>query len=109
MPLPVRQSGSRKPFSPEEAGGRSSRGLDSWSDGSDRRIFVVRGEHLYALSAATGEAYPGFGEQGRVSLTPESAQRYHYSSGPIVVGNVVVVAGNNDGAGDGGVIKGSHP
>ena len=95
----------QEPFSPEEAGGRSSRGLDSWSDGSDRRIFVVRGEHLYALSAATGEAYPGFGEQGRVSLTPESAQRYHYSSGPIVVGNVVVVAGNNDGAGDGGVIK----
>ena len=40
-----------------------------------------------------------------MSLTPESAQRYHYSSGPIVVGNVVVVAGNNDGAGDGGVIK----
>ena len=95
----------QEPFSPEEAGGRSTRGLDSWSDGSERRIFAVRGEYLYALSSATGDHYPGFGEQGRVHLTPEAARRYNWSSGPIVVGDVVVVAGNNDGAGDGGVVK----
>ena len=105
----------QEPFSPEEVrtipptdfmvGGQSTRGLDSWSDGSDRRIFVVRGEYLYALSAATGERYPGFGEQGRVNLTAGSARQYDWSSGPIVVGDVVVVAGNYDGAGDGGVIK----
>ena len=95
----------QEPFSPEEAGGRSARGLDSWSDGSERRIFVVRGEYLYALNAATGRPYPGFGEAGRVNLTPESARRYGWSSGPIVVGDVVVIAGNNDGAGDGGILK----
>ena len=95
----------QEPFSPEEAGGRSTRGLDSWSDGSERRIFVVRGEYLYALNAATGRPYPGFGEQGRVNLTPESARRYDWTSGPIVVGDVVVIAGNNDGAGDGGILK----
>ncbi len=95
----------QEPFSPEEAGGQSTRGLDSWSDGNERRIFVVRGEYLYALSADTGDPHPGFGELGRVNLTPESAQRYSWSSGPIVAGDVVVIAGNSDGAGDGGIVK----
>lgn len=86
----------------EEVSGRSSRGIDYWSDGSDRRLAVVRNQHLYTLDPATGRPHPAFGEGGRVNLVPENASRYAWSSGPIVVGDVVVVAGQIDGAGDSG-------
>ena len=43
-------------------------------------------------------------------LVPEGARSFGWSSGPIVVGDVVVIAGNLDGAGDGGTKwKGSPP
>ena len=95
----------QEPVTPDEAAGRSTRGLDSWSDDSGRRLFVVRGEYLYALDAVTGQRYPGFGQDGRVNVTPSSAERFGWTSGPIVVGDVVVIAGTNDGAGDSGVVK----
>ena len=95
----------QEPVSPDEAAGRSNRGLDSWDDGKGRRLFTVRGEYLYALDAATGRRYPDFGQDGRVNVTPSSADRFRWSSGPIVVRDVVVIAGTNDGAGDSGVIK----
>jgi quinoprotein glucose dehydrogenase len=82
----------------------------SWADGSDRRIFSLRNTHLYALDARTGRLIPGFGDSGRVDLTPERARRANGGSSPIVVGDVVVVAGTVDGAGDSGVRwKGSVP
>ena len=61
------------PRSSEEIGGQSTRGVEYWSDGRDRRIISVRGEYLYALDAITGEPSRGFGigESGRVYLTRE--------------------------------------
>ena len=94
----------------EEARGRSSRGMDYWTDGSDRRLIHVRRGYLYALDPATGVARPGFGDGGRVDLVPASARRFGWSSGPIVVNDVIVVAGTVDGAGDSGTRwKGSAP
>ena len=84
----------------EEARGRSSRGMDYWADGSDRRLVHVRGGHLHALDPETGRALAGFGDGGRVDLVPASARRFSWSSGPIVVNDVIVVAGVLDGAGD---------
>ena len=97
--------------SPEEIGGQSSRGVDYWTDGADRRILSVRGTYLYALDAATGTVYPDFGDAGRVDLRFEHrlAGDYSWSSGPVVVGDVIVVAGITSGAGDGGARKESAP
>ena len=93
----------------EEIRGQSTRGVDYWRGGSDQRILVVRGEYLYALNARTGKVYPDFGDKGRASLhfleNQPLAGRFSDSTGPIVVGNVVVVTGNTAGAGDGGPKK----
>ncbi len=40
--------------------GNSTRGVAYWTDGSDKRVFVVRGEFLTALNAETGQPYPAF-------------------------------------------------
>jgi glucose dehydrogenase len=96
----------------EEAAGSSTRGVDYWRGGggnADQRIFAIRGEYLYALNAQTGKPIPGFGAEGRASLHFQENQplaaRFNDSTGPLVVGNVVVVTGNTAGAGDTGTFK----
>lgn len=94
----------------EGVAGRAAYGVAFWTDGDERRILSLRNRHLYALDAATGEAIRSFGENGRVDLTPPGAQGANGGSSPIVVGDVVIVAGTIDGAGDSGVRwKGSLP
>lgn len=85
--------------------GGSTRGLDYWAeadDGGERRLLAVVGAYLYALDPDTGAPVRSFGENGRVSLVPAGGTTYSWSSGPIVVGDVVVVGGTVDGAGDSG-------
>jgi quinoprotein glucose dehydrogenase len=96
----------------DEANGSATRGVDYWrsgADSADQRIFAIRGEYLYALNARTGKPVSGFGEQGRASLHFQENQplaaRFNDSTGPLVVGNVVVVTGNTAGAGDTGTFK----
>jgi glucose dehydrogenase len=92
-----------------EASAASTRGVDYWKGGSDHRLFTVRNGYLYGLDLR-GRAVTAFGTGGRVSLLPAGAHSFGWSSGPIVVGDVVVIAGNLDGAGDGGTKwKGSPP
>ena len=94
----------------EGVAGRGAHGVAFWSDSEDRRIFAFRNRFLYALDAATGEPISGFGDGGRVDLTPEGARSAHGGASPIVVGDVVVAAGTVDGAGDSGVRwRGSTP
>ena len=97
----------------EEARGASTRGVDYWRRGADRRIFAIRGEYLYAVDAATGVPVQTFGTQGRVLLRFNDRQplagRFNDSTGPLVLGNVVVVTGNTGGAGDGGNRKEAAP
>ena len=53
--------------------GAAQRGLMWWRnprDERDRRVFFAAGRELIALSAADGELVPGFGEGGRLDLTP---------------------------------------
>jgi glucose dehydrogenase len=91
--------------------GQSVRGLDFWDGGADQRLIVVRGAFLYALNAKTGRPYPNFGDLGRMSLKREElyASPYRETSGPIVVGNVIVIAGNGGGGGDLGAKKEAAP
>jgi len=98
----------------DEAAGVSTRGLDFWSGGprgADKRIIGIRGEYLYALDAATGEPSEGFGIRGRARLTFDHrlAGRFASSTGPMVVGDVIVVTGNTAGAGDHGNKKEAAP
>jgi quinoprotein glucose dehydrogenase len=96
----------------EEANGAATRGVDYWRGGAgnaDKRIFSIRGEYLYAVNADTGKPAPGFGDHGRASLHFQENQplagRFSDTTGPLVVGNVVVVTGNTAGAGDTGTFK----
>ncbi|MGH9495941.1 MAG: PQQ-binding-like beta-propeller repeat protein [Candidatus Sulfotelmatobacter sp.] len=105
----------QQPYKPtlREAAGRSMRGIDTWRDGSDLRLILVRGNYLYAVNAKNGRLYPNFGDNGRVDLEMKGPYtgRFHDSSGPIVVRNVIVVGGSSaaNGAGDGGFYKESSP
>jgi quinoprotein glucose dehydrogenase len=103
----------QEPLDPGLAGvaGQSSRGLDVWTSGSDRRILAIRGRYLYALNAKTGRLYLDFGTLGRVNLNREElyANAYRYTAGPIVVGDVVVISGNGGGGGDLGARKEAAP
>ena len=94
----------QEPFAPTlaEVAGRSTRGLDYWTDGTDRRLILVKGGYLYTLDPETGSTNPDFGDGGRVNLVRPPAERYNWSSGPIVVGDVVVIGGVLDGEGDSG-------
>jgi quinoprotein glucose dehydrogenase len=95
-----------------EAGGQSTRGVDYWRRGSERRIIANRGNFLYSLDATTGRADPDFGERGRVSLKragPYAAQNFNSPVSPVVVGDVIVVAGLGGGGGDLGVKREAAP
>ena len=95
---------------PEEAVGGSSRGVEYWEGGDETRLLSIRGRHLYALDPRSGRPIDGFGEGGRLSLVPPGARSFSWSSGPIVVGEVIVVGGVVDGAGDSGMQwRGSAP
>jgi quinoprotein glucose dehydrogenase len=103
----------QEPFAPtiDEAAGQSPRGIDYWRDGSGMRLFLTRGEYLYAVDSKTGNLVPDFGDGGRVSLHWEAplAGLFNWTAGPIVVSDVVVVAGITGGAGDGGVKREAAP
>ena len=74
--------------------GTSARGIAPWADGSDRRLFVVRGEYLIALDAATGKPVTGFGEGGRIDLKPGLGTRatgYAWTGAPQICRDVVIV------------------
>ena len=86
-----------------EVEGQSSRGVEYWSDGSDEILFVIRKGNLLALNPDNGETISSFGDDGRINLVPESSNNFSYiSGGPIVVNDVMVIAGTIDGAGDSG-------
>ncbi|MED5412471.1 MAG: PQQ-binding-like beta-propeller repeat protein [Pseudomonadota bacterium] len=86
-----------------EVQGQSSRGVEYWSDGSDEILFVIRKGNLIALNPKNGRRISSFGDNGRIDLVPESSNNFNYvSGGPIVVNDVIVIAGTLDGAGDSG-------
>jgi quinoprotein glucose dehydrogenase len=87
--------------------------VDSWRDGTDVRLLLVRGSYLYAVNARDGTLFPDFGDKGRIDLTSKGphTRSFAWSAGPIVVNGVVVVGGSSaaNGTGDGGFNKESSP
>jgi glucose dehydrogenase len=95
----------QKPFAPtlKEVAGESTRTVDLWRSGNDRRIVSVKGQYLYELDARTGEAIASFGDHGRLFLnrhTPDNAAYFGFN-GPLIVGDVIVLGGNGGGGDDG--------
>jgi quinoprotein glucose dehydrogenase len=76
---------------------RKVRGLSYWADGQDGRTLSVRGRYLFALNAKTGKPVKEFGDEGKINLTEGyrlPVRNYSWSGFPLVVNDVVVVAGN---------------
>lgn len=88
-----------QPFESGAAGfrGAATRGVGYWTDGTDQRLLVQRGEYLMALNARTGERYADFGEDGRVNLTEGLGPNltYTWTGAPLVVRDVVVLGMSN--------------
>jgi quinoprotein glucose dehydrogenase len=83
-----------------------------WRRGSDLRIVANRGNFLYLLDATTGRPDPDFGDRGRVDLKrpgPYAAANFNSPVSPIVVGDIIVVAGLGGGGGDLGVKREAAP
>jgi quinoprotein glucose dehydrogenase len=84
---------------PPNGTGFVHRGVATWTDGRQRRIFMNSRWNLIALDAATGKPIHGFGDTGVVDLTRElgrngkSVNKLHYTetSPPVVWRNLVIV------------------
>jgi quinoprotein glucose dehydrogenase len=86
---------------PPNGTGFVHRGVATWSDGKQRRIFMNSRWNLIALDAATGRPIRGFGDTGVVDLTRDLARgkkplnKLHYTqTSPPVVWRDLVIVGN---------------
>ncbi len=88
------------------------RGVATWTDGTERRIFINSRWRLIALDARTGAPIPTFGQGGEIDLTKdliwEVFSRLHYwqSSPPVVYQDLVIVG---SGVPDSWVYKRNSP
>src|SRR5262245_44948308 len=76
--------------------GASTRAIAYWTDGRDARIVTNMGTNLVALNAKTGKRYADFGDNGQVDLLKgfeRPITGWRWSSGPLVVKDVVIIAG----------------
>jgi quinoprotein glucose dehydrogenase len=64
-----KQRWSFDPMASEKVIGKSrNRGVTYWSEGDEKRIFVVARNYLYAVDAVSGKPVASFGDNGRVDL-----------------------------------------
>lgn len=56
------------PFKKDGKGGGLNRGINYWTDGNEKRIFVFAESKLMAIDAKTGNQIVSFGENGYVDL-----------------------------------------
>ncbi|MEO5567555.1 MAG: PQQ-binding-like beta-propeller repeat protein [Gemmatimonadaceae bacterium] len=87
---------------PSNGTGFVHRGVATWSDGNERRVFINARWKLVALDSRTGKPIPSFGANGEVDLVaqlrrPVNKLHYTNTSPPVVVGDVVIVG---NGVGD---------
>jgi len=87
---------------PSNGTGFVHRGVATWTDGRQRRVFMNSRWRLIAIDAATGRLIREFGDTGVVDLTAQlrrPVNRLHYTntSPPVVWGDLVIVG---NGVGD---------
>lgn len=110
-PIWIHDPGAYRYGQPSNGTGFVHRGVATWTDGRERRIFMNSRWRLIALDAATGKPIPGFGEQGEVDLATDllwQVNRLHYTntSPPVVWGDLVIVG---NGVGDRLVYRNDPP
>jgi len=84
---------------PPNGTGFVHRGVATWTDGRQRRVFINSRWNLIAIDAASGRPARDFGDTGYVDLTRDLARngkavnKYHYTqtSAPVVWQNLVIV------------------
>jgi quinoprotein glucose dehydrogenase len=86
---------------PSNGTGFVHRGVATWSDGRERRIFINSRWRLIALDARTGRPIASFGNGGEVDLAADlvwPVERLHYTNtSPPVVWRDLVIVGNGVG------------
>jgi quinoprotein glucose dehydrogenase len=86
---------------PSNGTGFVHRGVATWSDGRERRVFINARWKLVALDARTGQPVESFGDRGVVSLTRQlrrAVDTLHYTNtSPPVVWRDLVIVGNGVG------------
>jgi len=96
---------------PSNGTGFVHRGVATWTNGRERRVFINSRWRLIALDAATGKPIPSFGDHGEVDLTaglsrPVRKEHYTNTSPPVVWGDLVILG---NGVGDRLVYRGDPP
>ncbi|MCZ6915873.1 MAG: pyrroloquinoline quinone-dependent dehydrogenase [Gemmatimonadetes bacterium] len=86
---------------PSNGTGFVHRGVATWTDGKERRVFINSRWRLIALDAANGEPIEGFGDDGEVNLVEDlvwEVNSLHYTNtSPPVVYDDLVIVGNGVG------------
>jgi quinoprotein glucose dehydrogenase len=85
--------------------GSPTRHVAYWkgSGGADARVIGITGTSMVALNAKTGKRYADFGDGGEVNVAQgydRPSSGFIYGSGPIVVGDVIVLGGMGGPNGD---------
>ena len=93
-----------KPYAagqPSNGTGFVHRGVATWTDGKQRRVFINSRWNLIAIDAATGQPIKTFGDTGVVDLTArlerngKKVNKLHYTeTSPPVVWRDLVIVGN---------------
>lgn len=81
---------------PPNGTGFVHRGVATWTDGKERRIFINSRWRLIALDAATGKPIATFGQAGEIDLTAQLGRavnklQYTQTSPPVVWRDLVIV------------------
>ncbi len=96
---------------PSNGTGFVHRGVATWSNGRERRVFINSRWRLFAIDASNGRPISSFGTNGMVDLTAQlsrTVRKEHYTntSPPVVWGNLVIVG---NGVGDRLAYRGDPP
>ncbi|MDA1093125.1 MAG: pyrroloquinoline quinone-dependent dehydrogenase [Acidobacteria bacterium] len=81
---------------PALGGGFRHRGVTTWRDGDDLRVFLASRFRLFSIDARTGEVVTSFGEAGVVDLSqdliwPIDRSHFEFNAAPVVYKNLVIV------------------
>jgi quinoprotein glucose dehydrogenase len=100
-PYWIYDPGAWKAGQPSNGTGFVHRGVATWTDGKQRRVFMNSRWNLIALDAATGKPVRSFGDTGVVDLTAQlrraTTKRHYTNTSPPVVYKDLVIVGNGVG------------
>ncbi len=81
---------------PALGGGFRHRGVTTWRDGQDLRIFLASRHRLFCLDSESGQVVTSFGDDGVVDLSQDllwtiDRSHFEFNAAPVVYKNLVIV------------------